>query len=72
MDRKGEKSNHLAEINLVPNLCQGEIGPLLFKGWGVMFASKFNCVFKICFSSVWPEILKVCELACQIYIPGKA
>jgi hypothetical protein len=25
----GEKSNHLAEINLVPNLCQGEIGPSL-------------------------------------------
>jgi hypothetical protein len=22
MDRKDEKSNHLAEINLVPNLCQ--------------------------------------------------
>jgi hypothetical protein len=30
MDRKGEKPNHLAEINLVPNLCQEEIGPLLF------------------------------------------
>jgi hypothetical protein len=30
MDRKGEKPNHLAEINLVPNLYQGEIGPLLF------------------------------------------
>ncbi len=29
MDRNGEKSNYLAEINLVPNLCQGEIGPLL-------------------------------------------
>jgi hypothetical protein len=29
MDRKGEESNHLAEINLVPYLCQGEIGPLL-------------------------------------------
>jgi hypothetical protein len=44
----------------------------LTKGWGVMFASKFNCVLKICFSSDLPEILKDCELACQIYIPGKA
>jgi hypothetical protein len=24
----GEKSNHLTEIYLVPNLCQGEIEPL--------------------------------------------
>jgi hypothetical protein len=37
-----------------------------------MFASKFNCVLKICFLSVLPEVLKVCELACQIYMPGKA
>jgi hypothetical protein len=29
MDRKGEKLSHLAEINLVPNLRQGKIGPLL-------------------------------------------
>jgi hypothetical protein len=27
--QKCEKSNHLAEINLVPNLCQEEIGSLL-------------------------------------------
>jgi hypothetical protein len=76
MERKGEKSNHLAEVNLVPDLSQGEIGHLL-----LLLLSSIKLVLQclrffltkkgICISRLRHFIINFKQIVCKLNIEKK-